>query len=102
MTQTRKHVRHRVLERRILLFGVAFAFVHCLRRREERRPRMMVGYDELKAMGIDVSPYNIRRRAREGRFPKPVSGSRRPGDPFKWDKKDVLAWLKARKPSTRG
>lgn len=63
---------------------------------------MMVGYDELKAMGVPFSPYNTRRAVREGRFPKPVAGSRQRGDAFKWDKKDVLAWLKARKPSTRG
>jgi predicted DNA-binding transcriptional regulator AlpA len=64
---------------------------------------MLLSYDDLKVMGVPHSPYNVRRMVRNGRFPKPIAGGRSPHlGPFRWDKRDVLAWLKKRKPSTRG
>lgn len=59
---------------------------------------MMVGYDELQKMGVPHTPYNIRRKVRNGTFPKPSTGGRSPSaGAFQWEKKDVVAWLKVEK-----
>lgn len=59
----------------------------------------MVTYDGLKKMGITQSPRYIRQLVREGRFPRPASGSREQRTPFHWHESDVLEYLKMKAPA---
>ena len=57
---------------------------------------MMLGYKELKALGITATPFRIRQWIRESRFPRPIKGGRAHRDgPFKFDSRQIDAWLKS-------
>jgi predicted DNA-binding transcriptional regulator AlpA len=58
----------------------------------------MVSYEELKALGVKQSPHRIRQMIREGKFPRPVKGSK--GKVFQWRESDVKSHIKKKTPAT--
>jgi hypothetical protein len=67
--------------------------------------QQVVTYEDFKSMGLSVSPYWIRKMAREGRFPKPIKGSgidgtrtSGKGAKFYWRKADVENYIKNKNP----
>jgi predicted DNA-binding transcriptional regulator AlpA len=60
-------------------------------------PRLLLGLEDLAALGVRISRQPAWRWFHSGKMPKPVSISGSPNERLKWAASDIEEWLRTRR-----